>query len=431
MAGAKAWAGARSSRRSSWPSRCRCSDFDMPAPLLPAPSATSLSGRVRGALAIGLSALAAIAVVMALSLRAAHRMNRVALDAAPRPVTAVPAASDIYRDSRTFVGAVAPWVEAKVGPQYISAYVQTVLVRPGAVVKQGEVLATLDCSNPRAATRAVEMKGRALEASAQAAQDEAARMSTLLDGGFASPNDVEQKRAESLSEQAQFLETKANLLRSSLEVRDCILRAPFGGEIATRSFDPGGFVNPGASIVSVIDRDVVRVTVDAPEKDFDAVAPSTVVAIDIASVGAHLSAPIARRAPQADARTRTVRFEVDVPDPTRRYPVGTTAVVRVDVGDAIPSTRFPLYAATESEGKARFFVVEGDVAHSRTAPVLGEMGGDIFFEPTFVPAGTLVVTEGRALLSDGDRVEERPDDPGRASPSAGQASRGGGFGRPL
>ncbi len=57
-----------------------------------------------------------------------------------------------------------PWVEASVGPQYISAYVATVLVRPGDTVKRGQVLATLDCSNPNAATRAVEMQARAADA---------------------------------------------------------------------------------------------------------------------------------------------------------------------------------------------------------------------------------------------------------------------------
>jgi len=37
-------------------------------------------------------------------------------------------------------------------------------------------------------------------------------------------------------------------------VSDCVLRAPFDGEIATRLVDPGAFVRPGTSIVSVIDR---------------------------------------------------------------------------------------------------------------------------------------------------------------------------------
>src|SRR6185437_6944242 len=76
--------------------------------------------------------------------RANSRTNKVALSSRPKPVTVVKAAAAMYRPSRTYVGTLQPWVEASVGPQLVSAYVDTVLVRPGASVKRGDVLATLD-----------------------------------------------------------------------------------------------------------------------------------------------------------------------------------------------------------------------------------------------------------------------------------------------
>jgi len=383
---------------------------------------------------IGVGAAVLILGVVLLSVRASHEVNRVPLEGAPRPVTVVPARSAPYRETRTYVGAVEPWVEASVGPQYISAYVSTVLVRPGDTVKSGEILATLDCSNPNAATRAVEMQARAADARGRAAADEAARLTTMLKGGFVAPNEVEQKVAVSMAEAAQLLETKANVLKTSLDVRDCVLRAPFDGEIGTRSFDPGAFVRPGAAIVSVVDRDTVRVTVDASEKDVDALAPTTIVEIDILATGTHLSAPISRRAPRVDPSTRTIHFEVDVPDPGRQYPVGATAIVHVDVGKPAPATSVPIYAATQDEGKAKLFVVDHDVAHAKTLPVTGEVGGMVYFVPAALPADSLVVTEGRALLSDGDRVVAHVEDEadgGAPGDDAGPGTRGGGYGRPL
>jgi RND family efflux transporter MFP subunit len=350
-------------------------------------------------------------------------------------VTVVPARNAPYQGTRTYVGAVEPWVEANVGPQYISAYVSTVAVRPGDTVKRGQILATLDCSNPNAATRAVEMQARAADARVRAASDEAARFSTMLDGGFVAPNEVEQKNAVSLAESAKLLETQANVLKTSLDVRDCVLRAPFDGEVGTRSFDPGAFVHPGAAIVSVVDRDTMRVTVDASEKDLGALAPSTVVEIEILATGSHLSAPISRRAPRVDPRTRTIHFEIDVPDPDRQYPVGATAIVHVAVGKPVPATEVPIYAATQDEGKAKLFFVEHDVAHAKTLPVMGEVGGAVYFALATLPAGSMVVTEGRALLSDGDRVLAHVDDevPDGGAPGgdAGPGTRGGGYGRSL
>ncbi len=372
-----------------------------------------------------------LAIVGLLLLRRADaRVNRVPLGAAPRPVTVELARATPYRDSRAYVGSVEPWVEANVGPQYVSAYIETVTVRPGDAVTRGQVLATLDCSNPSATSRAAAMQVRAMDARQLATADQAARENSLLDGGFIAPNQVELTTAKSTSEEAQALESRARLAGTSLDVRDCVLKAPFDGEIAARTLDPGAFVRPGATIVSIVDRSTARITVDSPEKDFDFVPVSTPVRIHFLATGADVDAKVSRRSPRADARTRTVHFEVDVPDPRHEYPAGTTATVQVDVGQPVPATEIPLYATTQQEGKAKFFRVEGNVARAQEALVLGERGGSLYLDPKQLAPNAQVVTEGRSLLSDGDPVDARIE-PQRVPTAADGGARGGGFGRPL
>lgn len=340
--------------------------------------------------------------------------NDVALGSTAKPVTVVATSETTFRASRTYVGTLDPWVRAAVGPQLVSAYVDTVLVRPGAVVKKGDVLATLDCRNASATSQAVAMQARALDAQQKAAAHEAARVQGLLDGGFVSPNEAEQKTAQSAAQQAQLLATQAKLLGSTLEVNDCVLRSPFDGEIATRSIDPGAFVRPGAAIVAVVDRSVVRISGDAPEVDFDVIAPGTEVSIHVISTGKELVGKVARRAPAADDATRTVHFEIDVPNSDRSIPVGTTGELRIDVGDPVPAVEVPLLAASVRGSKASVFVVENGVAHTRVVPVLGERGGKVYLAPSLKP-GSLVVTEGRALLNDGDKVNAEVE---RGEPSS-------------
>jgi RND family efflux transporter MFP subunit len=335
--------------------------------------------------------------------RAESKTNKVALTDRPKPVTVVDAVPTTYRPSRTYVGTLEPWVEAKVGPQLVSAYVDTVLVRPGAVVKKGDVLATLDCRNASATSQAVAMQARALETRQRALASEATRVKGLLDGGFVSPNEAEQKEAQSQSEQAQLLAQQAKLLGTSLEVNDCVLRAPFSGEIATRSIDPGAFVRPGSAIVSLVDRSTVRVTAEAPEVDFDVVAPGTKVTVHVLATNQDVEATVSRRAPAADSSARTVHVELDVPDPEKTMPVGTTAEIRIEVGEPSPALSIPLSAAAIRGGKANLFMVDGDVAKAKSLAIKGEIGGRLFVEPE-LPAGAKVVTEGRALLADGDRV---------------------------
>lgn len=354
---------------------------------------------------------ATAALVVAGGLMVVHaeaQTNKVALSESAKPVSVIDAEATTFRPVRTYVGTLEPWVQARIGPQLVSAYVDTVLVRPGAVVKKGEVLATLDCRNAGATNQAVAMQARALEAQQEAAAHEASRIQGLLDGGFVSPNEVEQKTAQSSAQQAELLATKAKLLGASLGVSDCVLRAPFDAEVADRTIDPGAFVKPGVSIVSLVDRSTVRVVADAPEVDFGVVAPGTQVNLHVLSTGRDLVATIARRAPAADLATRTVHFEMDVADPKRELPVGTTAELRIEVGEPQPAVQIPLFSATVRGDKASVFVVENGVAKKRSFQLKGEFQGKLFLDTELKP-GSKVVSEGRALLSDNDRVKASPD----------------------
>jgi RND family efflux transporter MFP subunit len=367
----------------------------------PSPPASPRSRRIPYVIMGGVAAVLGLGGLMIWS--AESKVNKVSLASSAKPVTVVEAKGASFRASRTYVGTLQPWVEAKIGPQFVSAYIDTVLVRPGAIVKRNEVLATLDCRNASATNQAVSMQARAIDAQQKAMADEAARLRSLLDGGFVSPNEAEQKTAQSAAQEAELMSQKAKMMNAALEVSDCVLRAPFDGEVATRTLDPGAFARPGTQIVSVVDRSIVRVTGDAPEIDFGAVAPATVVRVHMLATGQNLQGTISRRAPAADPGTRTVHFEVDIPDKRHELPVGTTGEISIDVGEPVPSTEIPLYAAAIRGEKAVLFTVDGEVAHSHTFEVKGEIGGSLFLAPDLKP-GTRVVTDGRALLEDGDRV---------------------------
>jgi membrane fusion protein, multidrug efflux system len=315
----------------------------------------------------------------------------------------VAAVTQPFQAQRRYVGTVEPWVQAKVGPQMVSAYVDTVLVRPGAQVKRGEVIATLDCRSSSATSRAVAAQARALDAMRNAASKEATRISSLLDGKYVSENEVDLKNADAASKEAQLAGLQAQMINSTLQVDDCVLRSPFDGEIAERQGDPGMFARPGSSIATIVDRHMVRITADVPEDDFANVVPGTEVRVHLLSTKRDLTAKISRRSPSADAETRTVHIELDLEDPSRTIPVWTTAEMSLDVGAPIPATAIPLIAASVRGSKATIYVVDNGVAHLTRVPVIGERNGSYFVEPS-LHAGALVVTEGRGLLDDGDHV---------------------------
>ncbi len=357
--------------------------------------------RVTAAIALGVAAVLGLGAALYLHARA--QTNDVAVASTDRPVTVVEARAGTYQAKRRYVATVEPWVQAAIGPQLIAAYADSVLVRPGSVVQRGEVLATLDCRDASSAQRAISMQARAIDAKQRAMASEAARVTSLLDGGFVAANEAEQKTAGSEGELAELMAAQAKLAGSTLAVSDCVLRAPFDGEVSERKADPGAFIRPGTTVVTVIDRSTVRVTADVPEGDFTFVGKGTSVSIRMLATGATTSGVIARRSPQASSSTRTVHIEIDLADPQRDYPVGTTAELFVPVASPRPATVIPLVATTIRGDKATLFVVEGDRAKRRVIAVQGEEEGQVFLDPALRP-GTSVVTEGRSLLSDDDKV---------------------------
>jgi membrane fusion protein, multidrug efflux system len=360
--------------------------------------------KLRLSIIAGVVVLALILVLLAW--RAHSRTNHVALADAPRPVGVVNAEAATFRPLREYVGTLQPWNAARIGPQLVSAYVGSVLVRPGANVKRGEVLATLDCRNASASSRETAATARALEEQQRAAEHEAERTAELERGGFASANEIEKLRSQSASDKARVESMRASLASRALEVNDCILRAPFDGEVSDRFVDPGAFARPGDPIVHVVDRGTVRVSADAPEEDFALVAPGAVVDVDIPATHMKVQGRIARRSPVADETTRTVHFEIDLENSKHTLPAGTTARLTLEVGQPRAATRIPLQAATIRGDSATVFTVDDGVARKKTLAVLGERGGSLLVASTLA-AGTPVVVDGRALLDDGDKVQPK------------------------
>lgn len=366
---------------------------------LPAPGPDAR--RIRIALIAGVALLCL--GVLGLYLRAASRTNHTALADAPKPVTVKTAQATTFRPVHMYVGTIDAWNTAQVGPQYVSAYVSTVLFRPGASVKRGEVLATLDCRNSSAQSREIAAKARSLEERQVAVEHEAQRVDEMARGNFASKNEAEQLAAKASSEKADIESLRASLVSRGLEVDDCILRAPFTGEVSERYVDPGAYVRPGNAVLRVIDRSTVRVVGDVPESDFGVVEPGQPVDLKVQATGQVRHATVSRRAPAADDDTRTARFEVDLPNADHSLPAGTTALMTLHYGDTQNVMAVPLSAATLRGDHASLFIVENSIAKRVDVPVVGEAGGTLYLT-TALAAGASVVVEGRALLDDGDRV---------------------------
>ncbi|HEY2708649.1 MAG TPA: efflux RND transporter periplasmic adaptor subunit [Caulobacteraceae bacterium] len=316
----------------------------------------------------------------------------------------------------------------------VAGKVQQVLIQEGQHVAAGQVLATLDDSNARAALDQASAQAAAAEASvkvAQVALTEAApklqRSQTLHAKGWLSQQDLEASQAgfDSAREGLALAQRQAATARATVEVYrraadDTVVRAPFAGVVTATAAQPGEIVAPVAGggftrtgICTIVDMDSLEVDVDVAESFISRVAPGMPASVKLnAYPDWEIPAQVIIVIPTADRSKATVTVRVGFkttdprivpemgahvaflnPAPTGKAAVGATRAVVVP----------PDAVQTEDGGQTVVFVIDGGKAERR-AVHLGDRNGDGQTITAGLAPGDTVAVEGADKLKDGSAV---------------------------
>ncbi|MEM1381161.1 MAG: efflux RND transporter periplasmic adaptor subunit [Pseudomonadota bacterium] len=204
---------------------------------------------LRGLAWLGVAAL--VVVAAGFGGRTLLAQEEAAPAARPLPVAVFEARyQDTYRERRLFSGRVAPAQVADAGFQ-IGGEVAEVLVSVGDRVAKGDGLAKLD--PVRIELRRNEAAAQLAEAKALArrADQTRARVSELLDQGFATDQEFDDAVASAVAANERVRLLTRALSRISEDARDAILKAPFDGFIVERFVDAGATVAAGQPVVRI------------------------------------------------------------------------------------------------------------------------------------------------------------------------------------
>jgi len=154
----------------------------------------------------------------------------------------------------------------------VSGAIIAVHFTDGAIVRQGQLLFTID---PRPFTAAL-AEARAGVATAQSelalAETNLARGRRLLETEAVSQASVDQLIAKERSARAALAATQARVQARALDVEFTRVRAPIGGRISDRKIDPGNLVSAGdagGTLLTTINAlDPIYFTFDVPESLF-------------------------------------------------------------------------------------------------------------------------------------------------------------------
>lgn len=244
----------------------------------------------------------------------------------------------------------------------VSGYLSRITVDVGDHVKAGQVIAEVQSPELDAQIATI---AAGLDNKRQLAR----RTEELAAQGFFSQQALDNARTDVRVAEAQIAE-----LRTLGAYR--VLRAPFAGVVTARHADPGALVTNAASnqtaalpVVTISDTSRLKVTVYAEQADATAVhAGLDAEVIDAATPERKRTGKVARVSGELDARTRTLRTEVEFDNTDGGFVAGSfvnvallmpaTSYVEVPAGALVTRERKPMVATVDAGQTLRFVPVQ-------------------------------------------------------------------------
>lgn len=187
-------------------------------------------------------------------------------NAAPVVLTAKVAAGSV-REAVALTGKFEAVKSATVRPR-ATGYVQSVHLKPGAMVKKGDVLFVLDDRDFRAALEKAQATAAASAARASLAMAELERARKLLKDQAISQKDFEERESGSKERLAMSKANDAAVNEARLHQEYTVIRTPFSGRVGRAEVTEGNLVSPETILTSIVTVNPVYVSFDVDEASF-------------------------------------------------------------------------------------------------------------------------------------------------------------------
>ncbi|MEL6767891.1 MAG: efflux RND transporter periplasmic adaptor subunit [Pseudomonadota bacterium] len=153
----------------------------------------------------------------------------------------------------------------------VSGYLDSVTFEDGTLVREGDVLFTIDQRPFEAAVRRAEAALASAEAAAQLAQIELDRATQLAQRNVGTEQEVDRTQAQLSETLAQVQVAEADLVTAKLDLEFTTIEAPFDGRVSETTVDPGNLVVGGTSstmLTTIVSVAPVYFTFTVSEADF-------------------------------------------------------------------------------------------------------------------------------------------------------------------
>jgi HlyD family secretion protein len=225
---------------------------------------------------------------------------------------------------------------------------------------------------------------------------------------------IEQARVDVAEAQAAVGVTETRLAKARVDLGYAKIVAPFDGVVTHRNFHPGAFIRSASDgsqlpLLTVARIDLMRVVVRIPDRDVVLADQGDPVVLTIDGLeGRTFRGTVSRIAGSEDPTTRTMRVEIDLPNPDGLLRAGMYG--RASIGLEATSTRLtvPVACVLDRSGKGRGVVqVVRDGKVHRVTVELGADNGTLVEVDSGLGPNDVVVLRSAIPLEEGMAVDAK------------------------
>ncbi|MBJ6764921.1 efflux RND transporter periplasmic adaptor subunit [Myxococcaceae bacterium JPH2] len=325
-------------------------------------------------------------------------------------------------DSVEYVGTLISRRSITVFPQ-VAGYVETIPVRPGDTVKQGQVLLVVDPRQVKANLRAIEAQRASAIANREYARRTRQRSEQLLKEGLTSRQDYDQAVAQAEQAEAQARSSEAQIQAQQVQLGFYNVSAPFSGTVGDIPVKIGDYVTPQSVLTRVDQSLALELSVQVPvERAAHVEVGKTPMEVLDGEGKPVVRAPVFFVAPTPNTGTQLVEVKAAF-DNTAKLRAGQLVRAQI-IYSARDALKMPTAAVTHQGTESFAMVVaqgDGGTIVKRTPVDLGRIQGNDYEILGGLDAGTQVVVSSLQLLRDG-----MPIQPKEAPPPSERTGTGGG-----
>lgn len=287
----------------------------------------------------------------------------------------------------------------------LSAQVQGAIVelpvKPGDVVKAGQVLARIDARAADQSALASRAQVQAARASLEVASRDYDRQKLLFQRGFISQAALDQAEAVFKASAAQVNAQIAQAGAATAQSDFHTLRAPYAGVVADVPVVQGDMALPGKPLLTMYDPSALRVTATVPQSADLAAAAASRFRIELPGSAGPTVAPVrVTLLPTADPNTHTLQLRLDLPAGFSSAVPGAFARAWFPRGAAAggdsPRVSVPASAVIRRAELNAVYVVDASGKPWLRQVRLGSRAGDAVEILSGVSTGEVVATDPQA-----------------------------------